>query len=294
MGGRGAPLIMWLLLAALLAQALPAGPALAQTARGDTTPPTSASAPAMTDEARASYERGLRLYADRDYAAAIAEFHAGYAIDPRREFLFAEAQAKRLAGDCAGAVGLYQKFLETEPTAAQVNATQMGLARCAQQMAAAPTATVVTPQPQRQPPTAAATATIETKPAAPPTLPPAPPPASSRIPPWYRDAPATALLGAGVLSLGVGGGFLAASFAARGSASSYNDYDRQWQISESRWKVAMVALVAGGLLTGAAIARYALVRRRARGGFEVAAVIAPATTEAALGVLGVLIVGGRF
>jgi len=237
----------------------------------------------MTDEARGFYERGLRLYADKNYPAAIAEFHAGYAIEPRREFLFAEAQAKRLSGDCAGAVGLYQKFLETEPTAAQVNATQMGLARCAQQMAAAPAPTAVTPQPQPQ----AATATVETKPAATPTLPPAPPPVSSRVPPWYRDAPGTALLGAG-------GGFLAASFAARGSGPSYDEYARQWQTAESRWKVAMVALVAGGLLTGAAITRYALVRRRARGGFEIAAAIAPAPTEAALGVLGVLIVGGRF
>ena len=109
----------------------------------------------MTDEARAFYERGLRLYADKDYAAAVGEFQAGYAVEPRREFLFAEAQAKRLSGDCAGAVGLYQKFLETQPSPAQVNATQMGLARCAQQMAATP-APAAAPLLEAQPPVATA------------------------------------------------------------------------------------------------------------------------------------------
>ena len=97
-----------------------------------------------------------------------------------------------------------------------------------------------------------------------------------------------------MLSLGVGGGFLAASFAARGSASSYGDYDHQWQTVEERWKVAMVGLVAGGLLTGAAIARYALVRRRAHASFEVTAGIAPALTAETARATGVLIVGGRF
>ncbi|HET6281040.1 MAG TPA: hypothetical protein VFH73_08740, partial [Polyangia bacterium] len=242
-----------MLLAAMVAQALPAGLASAQPARPEAPPP------AMTDEARAFYERGLRHYADKNYAAAIGEFHAGYAVEPRREFLFAEAQAKRLSGDCPGAVGLYQKFLETQPSAAQVNATQMGLARCAQQMAATPAPSAATP---REAPPPVATAPPSTPPStALPAGPPAPP--SPRAQPWFRDAPGTALLGAGVLSLGVGGGFLAASFAARGSASSYDDYHRQWQTVEGRWKVAMVGLVAGGLLTGAAIARYALVRRRA-------------------------------
>src|SRR5262245_38585026 len=56
----------------------------------------------MSPDARAHYDRGLALYQAKDYAGAIREFEVGYAAEPRREFLFAEAQAKRLAGDCVG------------------------------------------------------------------------------------------------------------------------------------------------------------------------------------------------
>ena len=89
----------------------------------------------MRPEAEALYTRGLERFATHDYAAADADLEAGYAIEPRREFLFAEGQAKRLAGDCKGAVALYQRFLTTDPAAVQVNATHIALGRCAQHLA---------------------------------------------------------------------------------------------------------------------------------------------------------------
>ena len=69
----------------------------------------------MRPEAAALYKRGLERFGGRDYAGAVADLEAGYAIESRREFLFAEGQAKRLAGDCKGAVTLYQRFLATNP-----------------------------------------------------------------------------------------------------------------------------------------------------------------------------------
>jgi tetratricopeptide (TPR) repeat protein len=114
-------------------------------AQAQTVPPP---APAMTGEARAHYDRGLALYAAKDYGAAIQELEAGYALDPRREFLFAEAQAQRLAGDCQRAVPLYQRFLTSEPSPLQASAAQVGLARCAQQMA---TATATNPPRRSRP-----------------------------------------------------------------------------------------------------------------------------------------------
>ena len=65
----------------------------------------------MRPAAQALYDRALTRFGTRDYAAAIGDLEAGFALDPRREFLFAEAQAKRLGGDCRGAVVLYQRFL---------------------------------------------------------------------------------------------------------------------------------------------------------------------------------------
>ena len=97
----------------------------------------------MRPEAAALYKRGLERFGGRDYAGALADLEAGYAIDPRREFLFAEGQAKRLAGDCKSAVTLYQRFLATNPSPVQANATQIALGRCAQHLAEHPQVVVV-------------------------------------------------------------------------------------------------------------------------------------------------------
>ena len=154
----------------------------------------------MRPEAAALFTRGLERFATRDYAAAVADFEAGYAIDPRREFLFAEGQAKRLAGDCKGAVALYQRFLATNPTGVQANATQMALGRCAQHLADHPEVVVV--QQPRQPP------------------PPPPPPIK-----WWRDPFGLGFAGAGVVGVGVGIGFIAASYAARHDAEHAPSYN---------------------------------------------------------------------
>ncbi|MES1157862.1 MAG: hypothetical protein ABUL67_02060, partial [Haliangium ochraceum] len=66
-----------------------AAPAAPEPAAATTTP--------MDPAAKDHYDRGLRLYADRDFASAVGELEIGYGIDPRREFLFAQAQALRLA-----------------------------------------------------------------------------------------------------------------------------------------------------------------------------------------------------
>ena len=92
----------------------------------------------MRPDAQELYDRGLGRFQVRDYAGATADFEAGYAIEARREFLFAEGQSKRLAGDCKGAVPLYQRFLATGPPVVQVNATHIALGRCAQLLAARP------------------------------------------------------------------------------------------------------------------------------------------------------------
>jgi tetratricopeptide (TPR) repeat protein len=195
----------------------------------------------MQPEAAALYRRGLERFATRDYAAAVADLETGYAIDPRREFLFAEGQAKRLAGDCKGAVALYQRFLATNPTAVQANATQMALGRCAQHLAEHPEVVVV--QQPRQPP------------------PPPPPPIK-----WWRDPLGLGFTGAGVVGVGVGIGFIAASYAARHDAEnapSYDPYAQRWSTVESRWQVGVGTLVLGAAATAIGVARFVTVRRQA-------------------------------
>jgi hypothetical protein len=195
----------------------------------------------MRPEAAALFTRGLERFATRDYAAAVTDFEAGYAIDPRREFLFAEGQAKRLAGDCKGAVTLYQRFLASNPTGVQANATQMALGRCAQHLADHPEVVVV--QQPRQPP------------------PPPPPPIK-----WWRDPFGLGFAGAGVVGVGVGIGFIAASYVAQHDADSaplYDGYAQRWATAESRWQVGVGTLALGAALAGIGVARFVVVRRQA-------------------------------
>jgi hypothetical protein len=195
----------------------------------------------MRPETQARYARGLERFGARDYAGAIADFEAGYAIEPRREFLFAEGQAKRLAGDCKGAVALYQRFLATTPSPVQANATQIALGRCAQHLADHPDIVVVEP---------------------PKPLPP-PPPAPLK---WWLDPVGLAASGAGVVALGVGGGFVAAAYSARSdaqSATTLAEADERWSAATSRRAVGVVALGAGSILVAAGVYRFVTLKRAA-------------------------------
>jgi tetratricopeptide (TPR) repeat protein len=198
----------------------------------------------MRPETRALYDRGLAAYQSKDYATAIGAFEQGFALEPRREFLFANAQARRLAGDCRGAVPLYQRFLEMGPPPVQASATQIALGRCAQQMATE----------KRAPPPAPVVVV--------PPPPPAPPP------PWTHDRLGAALLTTGVVGLAVGGGFLAASFAALPSAdapmSMKSAYDAARSSADTRHAIGVVGLVGGAALVAAGVARYAWIRHERR------------------------------
>jgi hypothetical protein len=193
----------------------------------------------MKPEARVLYERGLALYGQKDYAAATRAFEDGFALDARPEFLFANAQARRLAGDCRGAVPLYQRFLALGPSAVQTSATHIALARCAQQMA-------------------------RERPAPPPVTPPPPPPTPE---PWTHDRLGAALLGAGVVGLAVGGAFVAAGYSIRppdGGLALYSDFESRQEAAARRLTIGVVTLATGGALATGGVARYLWVRHRAR------------------------------
>jgi hypothetical protein len=193
----------------------------------------------MRPNARALYDRALSRFGAHDYAAAIADLEAGYALEPRRDFLFAEAQAKRLGGDCGGAVGLYQRFLMTSPPAVQASAAQIALGRCAQELANRPQVVVTLPAP----------------------TPPPPPP-----PKWWRDPWGLTLSAGAVVGIGVGVGYLAASFVARADANdahTYAEYTRHWSDAGSRLDVAIGALAIGGALAATGVGRFVIVRRHA-------------------------------
>lgn len=92
--------------------------------------------PAPPPETRGHIDAGLAKYDRGDYNAAIIELEAAYRLDPQPRFLFAIAQAKRLAGHCDEALPMYEHYLATEPGDLQVEATETGIALCKEALAA--------------------------------------------------------------------------------------------------------------------------------------------------------------
>jgi tetratricopeptide (TPR) repeat protein len=107
------------LISALVIAAL-AAPAVAQS----TTEVSSSAAPYL--------ERGLRFYATQQYADALVELRAGYAIDPHPDFLYAIGQAERLSGNCKAASEAYRAYLRTSPPALEASRAQTQIERCEQ------------------------------------------------------------------------------------------------------------------------------------------------------------------
>jgi tetratricopeptide (TPR) repeat protein len=60
-------------------------------------------------------DRGLRLFAEENYAEAARAFEQAYSAEPEPSVLFAQAQALRLSGACAEAKPLYEAFLRDAP-----------------------------------------------------------------------------------------------------------------------------------------------------------------------------------
>jgi hypothetical protein len=81
-------------------------------------PPDSKSSAAADAVGRAHFQRGQRLSASGQYAAAYREFSAGYAATGRPLFLFNMAEAARANGDTAKARESYLEFLRVDPKSA--------------------------------------------------------------------------------------------------------------------------------------------------------------------------------
>jgi hypothetical protein len=203
------------------------GPAWGDESTAATTPPP----PPMSPQAQAHYDRGLELYAAHQYGAAVDELRQGFAVEPRREFLFAQAQAFRLAGDCEHAIPLYRQFIDSGPSPLQAQGAGLGLDRCGPDRSAPPPplhSTAAPPAPQ----SAAGLATSEPR-------------------PWWRDPWAGASLGASMIAFGLAAGFEVASERDQANApmtATDPQYDQVWTRAQQRRKIAVTSLMAGAAL----------------------------------------------
>jgi len=220
---------------------------------------------AITDRVDTHLQRGIEFYAEKQYELAIVEFRAGFAIDPRAEFLFALAQAERLSGDCPTAIVYYNRFLETQPTANQDEAARVNMKRCTRALESGPGG-----PPLRATDSALAEAEAASSPA-PPPVPEAslavelPRRADDGAGPWYRDAVGTSLAAGSLAGLGLGVGFWVAKGSAEEAAADaegYQDYVAHIDRAKRNRTLALLGVSTGAALAGVAIYRFVTRTRK--------------------------------
>ena len=210
----------------------------------------------LAPEAKVRFSRGLEYYKLKEYEAAITEFEAAFAIDPRFEILFAQAQAERLSGDCASAVVLYRRFLSSDPPAVHAEAARASLDKCETALRSGQKGEKPTEETQPQPatPPPAETQPVEAEP-----RPEVAPPPRHAGKPFYKDVLGDSLAGAGVVALGVGVAFYVMSAndaSAADDAMLYSEHARLLDRAEERRTIALVGIGAGSALVAGAVIRW--------------------------------------
>jgi tetratricopeptide (TPR) repeat protein len=178
------------------------------------------------------YEAGKRLFASKQYAAALEEFRRALSIEPRPEVLYSIAQTERLLGDCASAIETYRAFLAGQPGAPFAQYARLNIERCAEHGNA--------------------------------------PPEPVESAPWYRDIAGDALVGGGVTAGVIGtlvwrSGRTAANRLS--DAPNYQSFlDRRSAASSAVTKqwLGGGAMIAGGAAVIGGIVHYVYHDRSAR------------------------------
>jgi tetratricopeptide (TPR) repeat protein len=209
-----------------------------------------ADAPAASEAAQRELDAGLAAYDADDYATALEHFERAYALHPAPDYLYAWAQAARNSGDCATAIDLYRRFIDSGPSGDPLVAAQKNEARCAEQLAAAP------PPPEPAP-----------APAQPAS---ADRPDATEIPPSRRppDRIGLALLVPGVVGLAAGTAVVAVAGARQASQANETSYQGFHDLDagiDRLYVAGAVTLGVGVALTIAGAIRLANRSRRGSG-----------------------------
>lgn len=76
------------------------------------------------------FAAAVEAWEARRWPEAAEAFERAYAIEPRPEYVFARAQALRLADDCTGAIAAYRAFIDLAPPAAAIDEAQGYIVAC--------------------------------------------------------------------------------------------------------------------------------------------------------------------
>lgn len=227
---------------------------------------SAAQAQAPNPDADAAYREGRRHYDLHEWDAAIAKFKEAYRLRPDAPSLFNIAQANRLKGDCAEALGFYRTYrrnFSREKNVAKVDRFILDMEACVTAKPVEPTVPTVP---------------VRIDPAIPPTStmrPPPPPPTIDR----GRGKRLAGLVigGVGVASLGASAFFGLRARAASNDARNAMTGDTWDPAIETRGENAArsskITLGAGVALVGTGVVLYLIGRRhRAEPDYSVALV----------------------
>ncbi len=205
-------------------------------------------------DAQAHFERAQQHFAAEDYAAAIPELKAAYALEPNPMLLYAWGQAERLAGNCARAVDLYRRYLDTNPAEEQRQLTEANLVDCEAEL---PPDAAVDPL-GSEPDSSLAPDEPD---------PPVEPPPDEPARPWIKDPLGGVLLGFGAVGVATGGALMGVARRRGKQAPNADVEDDYLEIRATAVRMntaGIVTLGVGSALVVIAAVRYAIVAKKRR------------------------------
>ena len=211
--------------------------------------------------AKAHAATGTQLFNVQQYDKAADEYQQAYLLDPDPAYLYATAQAQRLAGNCVKALLSYKAFLRTKPGD---DKAEKNIERCEQDL-------------KDHPPPVEQTTTIPGPVVVPvPPAPVAPPVMVSR--PWSSDVVGHLLVGGGVAASAVG---VILYLGGRGTISDHNSattYDKfaagNVNTAKTKETIGVSAMAVGGALILGGVIHY-VVHGRPVAERSVTAVVTP-------------------
>lgn len=199
---------------------------------------------AQPEEAKRHFEAGAARYREGDFAAAAEALQRAYEASPSPQYLFAWAQAERLAKNCEAAVPLYERLLDSELSVEQKALVRDALIEC---------------EGQKSGPAPLAPADVAaTDPAVPATIvpPAAPAPAPARSENGVAWAPV--VIGtAGVATMAVGVSLWDSADLVRDGARGVNADARESRADDRR-RTAWIVGGAGAAVTATAVVWWLL------------------------------------
>jgi hypothetical protein len=206
------------------------------------------------DPARA---RAITAEAQREFMLASDAFGEAYVATGRPVFVYARAQALRLAGRCDLAVPYYDEFLAKTPTKADTPEADAALQKAIQEAKANRNRCTASEPPRTVPP-----------PKVDPT-----PPADGPTPPdgprrqWVRDPAGGVLVALGGVAGIIGAtliGFAATRDGSAGSAGTEGEYVHRKGAARIQHRVGIAVAAVGGAMLVAGITRWGVLAARER------------------------------